>query len=127
MKAQEKIGDFFKSISNPVRTQILMAIGTGEACVCHLEATLGLRQAYISQQLMILRKKKIIKSRREGKYIFYRVVKPEVLELIRTAADIVGVPGNVLAMQDHMKCECPKCEANQATTHQQEHVLGDTP
>ena len=109
IKYHEKIGDLLTSIGNPVRVQILLAIGTGEACVCHLESLLDLRQAYISQQLMILRKKKIIASRREGKYIFYRLVKPEVLEIVRAAGEILDVPKNALVIKDHSNCECPKC------------------
>jgi ArsR family transcriptional regulator len=105
----EKISDLMKSISNPVRVQILLAIGTGEACVCHLESLLGLRQAYISQQLMILRKRKIITSRRDGKYIYYRLAKPEVLNIVHSAGTIVGVPKNSLVIHDHSNCECPKC------------------
>lgn len=108
-KPHEKIGDLLASIGNPVRVQILLAIGTGEACVCHLEALLELRQAYISQQLMLLRKKKIIKSRREGKYIYYRLVNPDVLEVLRAAGEIVGVPKDAFVIQDHSNCECPKC------------------
>ena len=126
MKAQEKIGDLFKSLSNPVRAQILLAIGTGEACVCHLEALLGLRQAYISQQLMILRKKKIITSRREGKYIYYQLVKPEVLEIIQAAGEIVGVSTSSLVIQDHSKCECPKCGNNEANISKNQQVIGQT-
>lgn len=105
----EKISNVMKSISNPVRVQILMAIGVGEACVCHLEALLGLRQAYISQQLMILREKKIITSRRDGKYIYYRLAKPEVLNILQAAGDMVGLPKGSLVIQDHSSCDCPKC------------------
>lgn len=107
----EKIGDLLASIGNPVRVQILLAIGTGEACVCHLESLLELRQAYISQQLMLLRQKKIITSRREGKYIYYRLVKPEVLEVLRAAGQIVGVPKDEFVIQEHSSCECPRCSA----------------
>jgi ArsR family transcriptional regulator len=105
----KKISDLLTTISNPTRVQILLAIGTGEACVCHLESLLELRQAYISQQLMTLRKKKIITSRREGKYIYYRLIKPEILDVVRVAGEIIGVPKDALAIQDHSKCECPKC------------------
>ena len=108
-KPHEKIGNLLASIGNPVRVQILLAIGAGEACVCHLEALLELRQAYISQQLMVLRKKKIIKSRREGKYIYYRLVNPDVLEIVRAAGEILGVPKDAFVIQDHSNCECPKC------------------
>jgi DNA-binding transcriptional ArsR family regulator len=109
----EKISHLMKSISNPVRLQILLAIGQGESCVCHLEAHLGLRQAYISQQLMILRKQKLIKSRREGKYIYYRLAKPQVLALIRDAGEIAGVSRNAFHIQDHASCECPNCSSKE--------------
>lgn len=112
----EKIGDLLASIGNPVRVQILLAIGTGEACVCHLESLLELRQAYISQQLMLLRQKKIITSRREGKYIYYRLVKPEVLEVLRTAGEIVGVPKDALVIQEHSSCECPRCSVEETAS-----------
>ena len=110
----KKISDLLSAIGNPVRVQILLAIGKGEACVCHLESLLGLRQAYISQQLMTLRKKKLITSRREGKYIYYRLLKPEVLELIRAAGAITGVMEGALVVQDHSNCECPKCSLDAA-------------
>jgi len=105
----KKISDLLSAISNPVRVQILLAIGKGEACVCHLESLLGLRQAYISQQLMTLRKKKLITSRREGKYIYYCLLKPEVLKLIQAAGAITGITEGALVVQDHSNCECPKC------------------
>ena len=107
----EKVSDLLATIGNPVRVQILFAIGAGEACVCHLESLLGLRQAYISQQLMLLRKKKIIKSRRDGKYIYYRLVNPDVLDVLRAAGEIVGVSKDSFSIQDHSNCECPKCSS----------------
>jgi DNA-binding transcriptional ArsR family regulator len=111
----KKIGDLLTSIGNPVRVQILLAIGTGEACVCHLESLLELRQAYISQQLMLLRRKKIITSRREGKYIYYRLVDAKVLDIVRVAGKMAGISEEALVIQDHSNCECPKC----SSTHPQ--------
>lgn len=81
----------FESISPLARLEILLIIGEGEACVCHLEARLGYRQAYISQHLMALREAGILSARREGKYIFYRLEKPEMLALIRQASQVVNV------------------------------------
>jgi DNA-binding transcriptional ArsR family regulator len=109
ISSHKKISELLASISNPVRVQILLAIGTGEACVCHLESLLELRQAYISQQLMLLRKKKIITSRREGKYIYYRLVKPQVLDIVQVAGEMLEIPRDALTIQDHSNCECPKC------------------
>jgi len=56
IELSEKISTPLTAIASPQRIAILIAIGTGEACVCHLETALGSRQAYISQHLMSLRK-----------------------------------------------------------------------
>lgn len=106
----QQIGELFEAVGSPVRIQILLAIGSGEACVCHLESLLGLRQAYISQQLMDLREKSIIASRREGKFIYHRLEKLEVLDLVRLAARSLGIQENELAVKEHSSCECPKCK-----------------
>jgi ArsR family transcriptional regulator len=105
----KKISQIFSAIDSPVRIQILLAIGSGEACVCHLEASLGHRQAYISQQLMDLRKHGLVDSRRAGKYIYHHIAKPEVLELVRLAAEMSGIPEITLPVSDHSQCACPTC------------------
>ena len=104
------IGELFESFGSPVRIQILLAIGESETCVCHLENTLGLRQAYISQQLMDLREKGVIASRREGKFVYHRLEKPEYLELIRVAARAMDIPVDGLAPKGQSVCYCPKCK-----------------
>ena len=109
--SHKKLSDLLTSIGNPVRVPILLAIGgSNEVCVCHLESLLGLRQAYISQQLMLLRKQQIITSRRDGKYVYYQLAKPEILEIIRSAGKIVGVAEDALLIQESSNCECPKCK-----------------
>ena len=69
----------------------LFAIGSQEACVCHLEKLLKKRQAYISQHLMVLREAGLLETRRDGKYIYYRLSSPEVLQLVRSAAVLDGM------------------------------------
>src|SRR3989337_4266011 len=73
-----KLAQVFRSLGQPARVNILLAIGTGEACVCHLEAATGQRQAYISQQLMALRRAKLVATRRDGRNIFYRLKNPGI-------------------------------------------------
>jgi predicted transcriptional regulator len=45
----------FQILSHPARLQILDILRAGEECVCHIQSLLGKRQAYVSQQLMVLR------------------------------------------------------------------------
>ena len=56
MKPFEAEAHFFKLLMHPARLEILDELRKDEACVCHLEAKLGYRQAYISQHIMVLRK-----------------------------------------------------------------------
>lgn len=87
----QQMAEVFALIGQPVRLQILLAIGTGNACVCQLEALLGLRQASISQQLMLLRDAGLVETERNGRYIFYHLSDPRWLDLIRKAAGILGM------------------------------------
>jgi DNA-binding transcriptional ArsR family regulator len=114
----------FEALSAPSRLQIILAIGEGEACVCHLEALLGLRQAYISQQLMTLRQKELIVSRREGKYIFYRLASRGLVDLVHQAASLAGVRPELLALPENASCECPSCQAVPITQTGQVQAIG---
>ena len=87
----ELISELLQTISAPARLEILLVLGNGEACVCNLESRLGYRQAYISQHLMAMRQAGLIEARREGKYVFYHLLKPEIMPLIQKAADVAGV------------------------------------
>jgi ArsR family transcriptional regulator len=109
----EQIAAPLQAIASPQRVAILLAIGTGEACVCHLEAALGWRQAYISQHLMSLRKADILQDRREGRYIFYRLKDASFLDLITVSARLSGIPAETVSAlintQFKPSCECPQC------------------
>jgi len=56
----------FKVLTHPARLGILEILRDGEHCVCHMEAYLGFRQAYISQQLAVLREAGLICGETEG-------------------------------------------------------------
>jgi ArsR family transcriptional regulator len=102
----------FKALSHPARLAILELLRFDEHCVCHLEAALGLRQAYISQQLIILREAGLIQDRRDGWNIFYRVVRPEIYSVIDAAQHMTkrNLAGQMLTRFENAICECPKCK-----------------
>ena len=66
MDALDDLAALFKVLMHPTRLAILGILRQGEECVCHMEATLGLRQAYISQQLSVLREAGLVSVRRDG-------------------------------------------------------------
>ncbi len=60
-----------KVLSNRDRMMLLCEIAQGEKCVSEMESALDLHQPTLSQQLTVLRKEKIVKTRRDGKQIYY--------------------------------------------------------
>lgn len=113
-KAENTIADYMKVLGAPIRVKILLSIGHGEACVCHLEANLMKRQAYISQHLMVLRDAGILDTRRDGKYIYYRVADKDIFDLIKSTAKILNISENDLpdisTAKKLSQCECPNCQ-----------------
>lgn len=104
------LSEIFKVLAAPARLRILLAIGEGEACVCHLEAVLGWRQAYISQQLMRMREAGLLLARREGRFVYYRLRHKGWLEIIRQAAEVLQLPElNFSAALPEGQCACPAC------------------
>lgn len=112
--SETQLAEYLKVLGSPIRIQILLSIGFGESCVCHLEALLKKRQAYISQHLMVLRDAGILETRRDGKFIYYRVADQGIFDLIQGAAQLLDIPGNGLSEIPSTKslnqCECPKCQ-----------------
>jgi ArsR family transcriptional regulator len=107
VSSAEKISALLQTIGQPARLQILLGIGNTRQCVCHLQATFGWRQAYLSQHLMALRKAGIVVTSREGRNIHYRLTNPALLELIRQAADLQGV--RLPKPAPSPECSCPNC------------------
>lgn len=101
------------ALSHPVRLAILDILRDGEQCVCHMEAILGRRQAYISQHLMILRKAGLVGVRRDGWNVFYRIREPRV-HTIMDSARLLGSRRSLPIHHMHgaADCPCPKCNAD---------------
>ena len=113
VQISEQVAEPLQAIASPQRIALLLAIGRGEACVCHLEAALGWRQAYISQHLMALRKADLLLDRREGRYVFYRLKDISLLDLIAASARLSGISAETISAltntQVNPACECPQC------------------
>ncbi len=103
----------FKALNHPVRLAILDVLRQDEACVCHLEAVLGQRQAYISQQLSVLREAKLIQDRRDGWNIYYQVTDRKIFDLVDLARQVVFKAQIPVINLKPQNCPCPKCNANQ--------------
>ena len=65
------LAELFKVFGDSTRIRILFVLFEAEVCVCDLAKALNMTQSAISHQLRILKQNKLVKSRREGKSIFY--------------------------------------------------------
>ena len=76
-----------KTLANPDRLLLLCNLVDGEANVSTLETATGIRQPTLSQQLGVLREEGIVETRRDGKYIYYRIASLPALALLQTLYD----------------------------------------
>jgi DNA-binding transcriptional ArsR family regulator len=115
-KAQARV---FQALAHPVRLRILDILAQEEACVCHLTDALKKRQAYVSQQLAVLREAGLVTDRRDGLMVYYRLKGSNIPELMDTARAILleqvgedALSFPALPPQTSSTCTCPKCQAS---------------
>jgi DNA-binding transcriptional ArsR family regulator len=78
MTIYELQAEISKTLAHPLRIAILHYLKDGEKTVNDLTQTLGASQSNISQHLALLRQRQIVKTRREGTTIYYRVASPKI-------------------------------------------------
>lgn len=76
------LADLFKMFSDSTRIRILYVLFESEVCVCDLAKVLNMTQSAVSHQLRLLKQSKLVKSRREGKSIFYSLADDHVRTII---------------------------------------------
>jgi len=67
----DELAATFKVLAEPTRVRILHAVSEEELCVCDIAAVVQATPSAISHQLRILRAARLVKSRKEGKMVYY--------------------------------------------------------
>jgi ArsR family transcriptional regulator len=73
----------FKALADPTRTRIVSVLAQTELCVCDLAATLGMTQSAISHQLSLMRELRVVKSRKEGRMVYYTLDDEHIRDLFQ--------------------------------------------
>lgn len=81
------LAELFKVFGDSTRIRILFVLFEAEVCVCDIADTLNMTQSAISHQLKILKQSKLVKSRREGKSVFYSLADGHVRTIIAQGRD----------------------------------------
>ena len=76
------LAELFKVFGDSTRIRILFVLFEAEVCVCDLARALNMTQSAVSHQLRILKQNRLVKSRRDGKSIFYSLADDHVRTII---------------------------------------------
>lgn len=100
------VADLFAVLSDPTRLQVVFALlhaPTGELCVCDLAAGMGRDDTTISHQLRVLRSHHIVKMRKAGRVVYYRLVDEHIRQLLAVGFSHANEP--LLAALPSQKAE----------------------
>ena len=80
-----RVSSILKTLGDPTRLRMVMALRHGEMCVCDLAAALELSESATSHQLRRLRERALVKARRDGQVMYYSLDDEHVLQLLELA------------------------------------------
>ena len=85
----ERLAGFFSVLGDLTRVRILQALSVAELCVCDLSEVLGMSASAVSHQLRLLRASRLVRSRRQGKMVFYSLDDDHVASLLAAGLEHV--------------------------------------
>ena len=84
------LAELFKVFGDTTRIRILYVLFESEMCVCDIAEILNMTQSAISHQLRVLKQARLVRSRREGKQIYYFLADDHVRTIIGQGMDHVN-------------------------------------
>jgi DNA-binding transcriptional ArsR family regulator len=75
------VAQLFKALSDPTRVRIISVLTQTELCVHDLAATLGMSQSAVSHQLRSLREQRLVRTRKDGRHVYYQLDDEHIAEL----------------------------------------------
>lgn len=85
-----RLAELFKVFGDSTRIRILYVLFESEVCVCDIARLLGMTQSAVSHQLRILKQARLIRSRRDGKTVFYTLADEHVATLLRQGTEHIS-------------------------------------
>ena len=85
------LAEVFRLLGDPNRVRLLYAlVEAGELCVCDLAATIGITETAVSQAMRLLRAAGVVRNRRDGRMIYYRLDDAHVRMLLELSRQHVS-------------------------------------
>lgn len=82
----------FKALADPLRLQVIDLLREQELCVCDLCDRIQVAQSKLSFHLKTLKEAKLIKARQQGRWVYYRLNLPQLVELEQYLAEFRRSP-----------------------------------
>jgi ArsR family transcriptional regulator, lead/cadmium/zinc/bismuth-responsive transcriptional repressor len=83
------LAETFRALGDATRVRILHALAHAEVCVCDLAATMNVTESAVSHQLRFLRSLRLVKSRRDGRHIYYTLADQHIVRLFEQGLEHV--------------------------------------
>lgn len=83
VETYEGLAALFGALADPTRARIVHVLLHQELCTCDIAAALGATESNVSQHLRVLRSLRLIRSRREGKFVYYTLDDAHIALLIQ--------------------------------------------
>jgi len=84
--------NLLKVLANESRLLIMCQLIDGEKSVNALEELVGIRQSALSQHLAILRRERVVKTRREAQFVYYTLASQEAKTIMKTLYNVFCAP-----------------------------------
>jgi DNA-binding transcriptional ArsR family regulator len=88
----ERLSLLYRALADPTRLRIVLALATGEMCVCDLAALLTVSESAVSHQLRHLRDLALVGNRREGQVLYYALDDHHVNDLLAIGLEHLREP-----------------------------------
>ena len=114
VKTEFSMEHFFVALGDATRLRLLNLMAEREICVCYLVEVLGQGQPKISRHLAYLRGAGLVKARRDGKWMHYRLVKPASKGAARILRQVMRwMEGDAAMMADRARLGKACCGGGQ--------------
>ncbi|MFI6009634.1 ArsR/SmtB family transcription factor [Streptomyces sp. NPDC051243] len=85
--------EFFKTLGHPARIRVVELLSEREHAVAEMLPDVGIEPAHLSQQLAVLRRANLVKTRQEGSNVYYSLTSPQVALQAELLADLQAAQG----------------------------------
>lgn len=83
----QRMAEFFGVLADPTRLRLISLLSASESCVCDLAENLSVSESAVSHQLRALRNARLVRYRKSGRQVFYRLHDHHVFDLYETVRE----------------------------------------